>query len=277
GGLLRDGPDYFEIAPETVWMPGPGEDFIANGFHHQFKKLGEETGKAFVAHGVGFNLGGVCADPERRQRWLTAMRMSHQIFDFQWYTDHLGLTVPNGEEFLLPIGLPYTHESARVVADSLASMQTIVPDVGLENSVFYFHLGDPLAEPEWIARCIAAPNTHLLLDLHNVYTTALNVGYDPREYIDRMPLDRVIEIHMSGGSWSDPGWLKSQKLVRLDSHDEAIPEEVWALFEQVLPRCPALRGVTLERMEGTLAEPDVERLTEELHRLRRTVELTHAR
>jgi hypothetical protein len=208
---------------------------------------------------------------------LNAIRSSHQAFDFRWYTDHLGLTVLDGQELLLPLGLPYSDDSARVVAQSLAAIQTIVPHVGVENSVFYFHLGEPLAEPAWLANCLAAPRTHLLLDLHNVYTTALNVGYDPWEYIDRLPLEQVIEIHMSGGSWSDPRWLKSQNIVRLDSHDEAIPDEVWTLLEGVLPRCPALRGVTLERMEGTVSEPDVALLTEELQRITRILELAHVR
>ncbi len=277
GDLLRNGPDYFEVAPETCWIPGPGNSFIPNGFSHKFLELGHETNTPFVGHGVGFSLGSANPDAARRQRWLNAIREDHKRFQFLWYTDHLGATVVDGHELLLPLGLPYTDETAGAIAQSLAAIQTIVPDVGVENSVFYFHLGEPLEEPAWLAKCVTAPRTHLLLDLHNVYTTALNVGYDPRQYIDALPLDKVIEIHVSGGSWSDPNWLQSQQVLRLDSHDEATPDEVWTLLEEVLPRCPNLRGVTLERMEGTVKEPDAPLLKAELTRIARTLELAHVR
>ena len=78
----------------------------------------------------------------------------------------------------------------------------------------------------------------------------------------------MIEIHLSGGSFSDPGWLPEGAVLRLDSHDDDVPEEVWALFEETFPRCPNLRGVTLERMEGTVTADDAPLLREELRRIR---------
>jgi hypothetical protein len=51
-----------------------------------------------------------------------------------------------------------------------------------------------------------------------------------------------------------------------------VPEEVWALAESVLPRCPNLRGLTVERMEGTVGDDDVGLLREELRRARRIAE-----
>mgnify|MGYP003889179019 CR=1 FL=1 len=50
-------------------------------------------------------------------------------------------------------------------------------------------------------------------------------------------------------------------------------EAVWELLHAVVPRCPNLRGITLERMEGTVTEADVVPLTEELQRLRAVVEI----
>ena len=62
-----------------------------------------------------------------------------------------------------------------------------------------------------------------------------------------LDLDRVIEIHLSGGADSDPAWLSSGASLTLDSHDASVPEAVWALFERYVGRCTNLRGVTLER------------------------------
>ena len=59
--------------------------------------------------------------------------------------------------------------------------------------------------------------------------------------------------------------------IRLDSHDDAVPDEVWALLDTALPRLTGLRGATLERIEGPVGEHEVQRLISELHRLRALV------
>jgi len=272
--VIREVPDYLELSPETTWRPAPAGGFAPNGFHEYFQRLRAETGKPFVAHGVGFSLGSASRDAERDAHWLERIRADHELFQFLWYTDHLGVTRLDGHELTLPLPLPTTPEAAALLRAALSQLQAVVPDVGFENSVFYYHLGDPLDEPAWIATALTAPRTHLLLDLHNVYTTAVNAGFEAWDYIRALPFDKVIEIHLSGGSFSDPAWLASGRTLRLDSHDHGVPDEVWALFERVLPLCAALRGVTLERMEGTVDEADVPQLREELIRTRRILELS---
>jgi hypothetical protein len=282
--LLR-GPavDYFELAPETTWRPAPragGGDGVAparagelslapNGFHRRFAALGAATRKPFVAHGVGLSLGTAApADAARRRAWLARVRRDHAVFRFRWYTDHLGASSLDGMALTLPLPLPPTARAAAVMRVRLRAMQAVVPDVGVENSVFYFQLGDPLGEPAFLRRVLRAPRTYLLLDLHNVYTMGLNFGFDPRDWLARADLTRVIEIHVSGGSPSDPRWLRSGRVMRLDGHDAAVPEEVWRLLAETAPRCPRLRGVTLERMEGTVGSADAPLLREELSRVR---------
>jgi uncharacterized protein (UPF0276 family) len=271
--VIREEPDYYEIAPETLWRRDGAGGFLPNGFHALFAALAAETGKPFVAHGVGMSLGTVRPDASDMARRLARVAADHATFQFQWYTDHLGATVLDGMELTLPMPPLMTQESAMIVRKGLEAMRAIVPDVGVENSVFYFHLGDPLDEPAFLADVVRAPGCHLLLDLHNVYATAVNAGFEPWAYIERLPLDKVIEIHLAGGSESDPGWLASKRVLRLDSHDDSVPDEVWELFERVLPLCPNLRGVTLERMEGTVTGADVPLIRAELQRARRTMEL----
>ena len=164
-----------------------------------------------------------------------------------------------------------TAHTASLVRASLAELQTVVPEVGIENSAAYFTIGNPLEEPRFLSRILCAPRMHLLLDLHNLYTMAQNFGFEAEAYLARLDLAKVIEIHLSGGSASEPGWLPSGREMRLDAHDGAVPERVWDLFELVLPRCSSLRGVTIERMEGTVEPNDVPLLFEEVRRARRTV------
>lgn len=260
--------DFVELAPETLWR---SSGLSPNGFHRRFAGLKAEGRHVFIAHGVAFSVGSATDDRERKDRWLEAIRRDQQIFDFAWYTDHLGVTAIDGEALTLPLPLPPSEASANVVRESLQALRSAVPVVGVENNVAYFALGDPLDEPELI-RASLGEDGWLLLDLHNVFTTATNFQLDAREYLRRLPLERVIEIHVSGGAESDPAWLPSGATRRLDSHDAAVPDDVWRLLEETLPRCPAVRCVTLERMEGSVAPSDVALLRAELRRIRATVE-----
>lgn len=261
--------DYVEVAPETLWREGAGGELEPNAYHASLREFLAATGKRVVAHGVGLSLGTACAaDEPRLERWLRRIAADHAVLGYEWYTDHLGATVLGGTEVTLPIALPMTEVAADVVAERLRRLQAVVGDVGFENSVFYFLLGDWQREPAFFARALRAPRTHLLLDLHNVYTMARNVGADADAYLDSLDLDRVLEIHVSGGDDSDPAWLPSRRVLRLDSHDRAVPEPVWDLLARIAPRCPNLRGVTLERMEGTVEASDVPELRNELRMLR---------
>jgi uncharacterized protein (UPF0276 family) len=268
--LFEEEADYFEVAPETLWKRGGSGGLEENGFHRNFVAVRERTGKPFVAHGVGLSLGTADDDdPARLAEWLERIRLDHAAFGFAWYTDHLGATTLDGRALTLPVPLPMTLPMAARVRRRLSHLQTVVPDVGFENAVFYFLFGRPLEEPAFFRAILTAPRMHLLLDLHNVHTMGKNFGFDAGEYLDRLDLSRVIEIHISGGSDSDPAWLPSGATHRLDSHDGPVPEPVWKLAERIVPRCPHLRGVTLERMEGTVEAGDVALLREEMRRAKR--------
>jgi len=265
--------DYAEVAPETLWWHREDGALRPNTYHARFAALRARSGLPFVAHGVGYSLGsGTRGDIVRRRRWREQVARDHATFDFRWWTDHLGATVVDGLALSLPLPVPMDAGSAKVVRRRLAEMQRIIPDVGVENSAQYFVVGDPLDEPAFLGRILARPRTHLLLDLHNMYTMAVNLGFDAGAWVERAVeagiFARVIEIHIAGGSFSDPAWLPSQRKLRLDGHDAAVPEPVWQLLGDVLPYCSALRGVTLERMEGTVTDADVPELREELRRLR---------
>jgi hypothetical protein len=269
--------DYAEVAPETLWFHREDGELRANGFHRRFAALRERTKLPFVAHGVGFSVGtDARIDAPRRRKWLARVAEDHRTFRFRWWTDHLGVTVANGHALTLPLPLPMDAASAAVVRRRLRDMQRVVPRVGVENSAQYFTVGDPLDEPAFLRRILAERGFHLLLDLHNVHTMAVNLGFDARDWLARAArervLERVVEIHLSGGSMSDPSWLPSRRELRLDAHDSSVPESVWSLFAEALPRCRRLRGVTLERMEGTLTDADVPAFREEILRLRRTLE-----
>ena len=100
------------------------------------------------------------------------------------------------------------------------------------QSALILHFAEPAAdEARFLRQVLASARAHLVLDLHNVHTMAQNLGFAAEDYLAQLDLAQVIEIHVSGGSLSDGSWLPGGRALRLDSHDAAVPEAVWRLFE----------------------------------------------
>lgn len=259
---------YFEVNPETLWRPRDGR-LERNDFHDLYRQIRDRSRKPFVAHGLAFSPGTALDDagePARVGQWLERLRDDQSEFRFAWLSEHLGWTLADGLQATLPLPLPYTEEAVGAVAARMRLLAGVAPVVAFENSANYFALGDATREPEFLnAICRAAP-CRLLLDLHNVHTQCLNLETDPHDYVDRLDLDSVVQIHLSGGSESDPAWLPSRRVFRLDSHDGPVPEAVWSLLERVLPRCRHLRGIVVERLNATFGAADVPALASEVRR-----------
>jgi len=264
--IIENDADYLEVNPETLWRQRDGR-IERNDFHRLFREIRRRSRKPFVAHGLAFSIGTpVAAERARVRTWLARLRDDHRTFRFAYMTEHLGWTTVDGLQAVLPLPLPLTREAVRAVAARMRLLASVVPLVGFENNATYFALGEVAREPEFFnAICRAAP-CGMLLDLHNAHAQAVNFGVDPFEYVDRIDLDRVIQIHVSGGSESEAAWLKSRRVYRLDSHDGPVPERVWRLLEHVRPRCRNLRGIVVERLNGTFGAQDVPALRDEVRR-----------
>ncbi|MFT4979306.1 MAG: hypothetical protein ACI8S6_005216 [Myxococcota bacterium] len=261
--LIVEAVDYYEVAPETLWRPGPSG---GNGYRARFLQLKADSGRPFVAHGVGLSM--AHTSPSRRQQWLQRLAADQADFDFQWYTDHLGWTHSGTQNMSLPLAAPDTQETRQRLVQTLRDIRSFAPAAGLENSVSYFLPYPPLQEPEIIGAVLEEAGGWLLLDLHNLYTMSVNMGFSAEDWLARAPLERVIEIHVSGGLESRPGWLPGGRRLRLDSHDAAVPEAVWSLLDGTRPRGPGLRGITLEYIEGSFTAHDLPRIGDELARAR---------
>lgn len=239
--LIEDEAAIFEVTPETLWrpgcLPGPG--------HERLLAFARGSGRPFVGHGTLLSLG-AAERPARRDQWLAALRRDRDAFGFQWCSEHLGFADAGGLHVAWPLPLPPGTESVATVAASLRELQQVHEIVAFENNADLFCFGDPLAQPRFFADICAAADAHLLLDLHNAYAFCKNLEVPFDAWLDHVPWDRVLEIHLSGGSESAPDWLPDRRSLRLDSHDGAVPEPVWAAFERSLPRARNLRAVILE-------------------------------
>lgn len=101
-----------------------------------------------------------------------------------------------------------------------------------ENAAYYRACpGSEMPEEDFLAQFLELSGTYLHLDLHNLYANALNHGsngYSITRFLDTIPLNRVICIHMAGGRWFDNQYH--------DLHDTRVPEAVWDLLDDLLSR-----------------------------------------
>ncbi|MGE3174183.1 MAG: DUF692 family multinuclear iron-containing protein [Planctomycetota bacterium] len=248
--LVRERAELFELTPETLWQRGgaPGAG------HAAMRALVTELGRPVVGHGVTFGVGDAAPSP-RRAEHLQALVRDRAAFGFAWYSEHLGFVAADALYATLPLPMPATDDAVACAAAGLRALQAVHPVVAFENNADLFCLGDPLAQPLLFERLCSAADAWLLLDLHNAFAFCQNLGVDLDAWLDRVPWSRVLEIHLSGGSPSDPEWLPSRRVLRLDSHDGAVPEPVWRAFGAALPRATALRAVVLEWLpDGMTAE-----------------------
>ncbi len=268
--IIERDADYYEINPEALWRMEDGR-LGRNGYYPILQKIRDRSGKRFVAHGLAFSPGTPLGDEGeggRAETWLARLRDDQAQFRFEWMTEHLGWITAGGLQTVLPMPLPMTEEAVGVVAGRLRMLASVTPVVAFENSATPFVLGDAAREPDFFNSICRAADCAMLLDLHNVHAQCRNFGVDPFDYVGRIELERVVQIHLSGGSESDPEWLPSKRVFRLDSHDGPIPDAVWSLYERVRPGCRNLRGVVVERLNGTFGAEDVPALREELRRAR---------
>jgi hypothetical protein len=259
--------DFVEITPETLCR----EEWHGSTSALILMPEAVERAKAtcgslpIVVHGVELSIGSAA---NWNDAYLDMLDRFQEAWPFLWHSEHLSFqTVPGQDgrslEVGVPLPLPPTEESARLVAGRSANIghRYGVPFL-LENPAHYLtdlprdsSIGDEIG---LMARIIELGHCGQLLDLHNLYCNAINLGFDAVAAIDRMKLDRVIEIHVAGGRWLEEYWT--------DAHDGRVPEPVWELLRYALSRCPNLAGVVFEILDSPALQLGATAIARELER-----------
>jgi uncharacterized protein len=163
-----------------------------------------------------------------------------------WIGEHLAfITADPLDTTASPTALTYTvcpqlsEETVEQVACNLSRLrpQFDVPVI-LENSPQYFDVpGSTMRMTEFISKVVERCDVGLLLDLTHFLISMINTGEDAAKEIDRLPLERLVEIHISG--------LNVQSGIAWDDHATPATEPVFDLLQRVLRRARP-RAVTLE-------------------------------
>ncbi len=244
------GADFFEAISENYMGRGG----------RPLRVLGEVRALAPLAlHGVSLDVG--ASDPLDRA-YLDALAELVERFEPAWVSDHLCWTAHGGHHTHDLLPLPHTAESVRHVTARVRAVQDrLGRRIAIENVSSYVRFAcDELSEAEFLAAVAREADCGILLDLNNLYVNAHNHGSDADAAVAALEPERVFQIHLAGPS--EAGALL------IDTHDQPVRDEVWALFERALARL----GPVSTLIEWDARIPPWERVVAEAARARAAIE-----
>jgi hypothetical protein len=212
---------------DVDWVEVISENFFAAG-GRPLRVLERVRERMPVAmHGVSLGIASLDApDPD----YVEQLRRLIDRVQPAWVSDHLCWSTHAGlhSHALLPFAL--TEATLAAVADRVARVQDqLGRQILLENTSSYVsYAADSLREWEFLAALCERTDCLLLLDLNNVIVSCANHGWAPSTYIDGIPGERVWQLHLANHTQRDR--------YKFDSHLGPVPDEVWALYREVLRR-----------------------------------------
>lgn len=203
-----------------------------------------------IGHGVYYSLFDA-RWTERQEIWLKKLQEEFRKRKYSHITEHFGFM--NTENFHQGVPLPVSLHSKtlEIGKDRLYRLQDAVQvPVGIENLAFSFSLDDVMEQGIFLDQLTEDIDGFLILDLHNIYCQSCNFEIEMQEIIKLYPLDKVKEIHLSGGSWQESVYGK--KPIRRDTHDDTIPENILSVLPLVFSQCKNLEYIIIERLGNTI-------------------------
>jgi hypothetical protein len=227
-GLRR--PHYsliLDTNPKVDWFEVISENFMVEGGRALEVLEGVREHYPIAMHGVSMSIGST--DPLNRS-YLRKLRELARRFEPAWISDHLCWTGVGGHNLHDLLPLPYTEEAINHVVARIRRVQdTLERPILIENVSSYMAFADStMTEWEFISTIAEDADCGILLDINNIFVSAFNHRFDANEYVDAIPVERVVQYHLAGHS--DHGTHL------LDTHDHPIREEVWALYERAVRR-----------------------------------------
>ena len=212
--ILKNNPtiDWFEILSEN-YMDTGGRPL------HVLDQVAERY--PVVLHGVSLSVG---SKDSINFDYLKKLKDLGKRINARWVSDHLcwcGVSGMNTHD-LLP--MPYTNEALRHTIERVKIIQDFLErPIALENASTYLEFSvSTWPESEFLAALAEEANCGILLDVNNVYVSSFNHGFDPKKYIDRIPKDRVVQMHLAGHT--------NKGTHILDTHSDYVINSVWDLY-----------------------------------------------
>lgn len=223
-------------APDIGWFEVHAENYMgAGGAPHRYLTAIRERYPLSV-HGVGLSIGSAGALDRTHLTRLHAVCTRYQP---DLVSEHLAWSTHDGRYLndLLPV--PYTAETLARVCEHIDQVQSVLGRrILLENPSTYVQFADSeMSELDFLTEIVGATGCGLLLDVNNVYVSAINHGFAPETYLDGFPFAHVGELHLGGHAEDRDD--DDQRLL-IDAHGTPVADPVWALYARALEHMGAV-------------------------------------
>lgn len=213
--------------PAVDWFEIISENFIDSQGRPRYVLDQVAERYPVVMHGVSMSIGST--DPLDFDYLRKVKRLAERV-GARWISDHLcwtGVLGRNSHD-LLPI--PFNDETLAHVVERIRVVQDLFERrLVLENPSSYIEFADStMTEWEFITRMTAEADCGLLLDVNNVYVSSVNHDFDPVEYIESAPHERVVQFHLAGHT--------NMGTYCIDTHDGRVIDPVWDLYRLAYQR-----------------------------------------
>lgn len=230
--------DFVEVISENFMVPGGRPREILRRVRADYP---------VALHGVSMSVGS--ADGVRGDYLARLRALVDEIEPFI-VSDHLCWTRfgAHNSHDLLP--LPYTAEALDVVCANMARAQDALGrKMLIENPSSYVSFAhDEMSEWDFLAQVARRTGCGLLLDVNNIYVSAVNHGFASADYLAAIPFDCVEQIHLAGHTQGAHGLI--------DTHDQSVADPVWALLRVALAGAPHA-AVMIERDDNIPPLPEL--------------------
>ena len=207
--------DYFEIITEN---------FLSDAAPPARNLARISARYPVVMHGVSLNLLG--HEPLDERYLERVCRLADRV-DAVFVTDHLCWTGAHGVQHHDLLPTPYTTDLVGFAAErAYRVQQRLDRPFGLENLSSYVEFREStLSEHAFYTQVVREAGCYFMLDVNNIYVSAHNHGFDPREYLQAIDFSKVLQVHLAGHSVEPDGTI-------VDTHDAPVCDAVWQLYTE---------------------------------------------
>jgi uncharacterized protein (UPF0276 family) len=216
GHLLEHWPnvDWFEIISDNYMQTAGRPLYFLDQIAERYP---------IAMHGVSLSIGGTDELDTAYLAELAALRKRTRAL---WVSDHLCWTGVAGKNSHDLLPMPYTDEALRHTAARVRRVQDVLEaPLVLENPSSYVEFAaSTMKEWEFLGALADETDCALLLDVNNVYVSSYNHGFDAGEYLDHVPFDRVVQMHVAGHT--------NNGTHIVDTHIGPVIDPVWELARE---------------------------------------------
>ena len=247
--------DFVEIAPEN---------YIEIGGQARKRLVSALEKYPIITHGLNLSIG---SSDEINYEYLRCLKKLLDEIDAPWWSDHLCFSSIDNlyMQDLLPV--PFSKEAVKHIVERIRRVQDFIErPFLLENISFYMYMpGCEMPETEFITEILEKADCGLLLDVNNVIVNSINLKFDAEKFVQELPLERVLQIHVAGH--------KRIGDYIIDTHGAPVIDPVFDLLDFVLRRDDVdVKGIMLERDQNF---PEFDEILAELKKLREIAERNH--